>query len=151
MIRREFWEPLDLLGYVLRVWQGRGRVENVKDDSPELARFKTRAHRAFVEAGFPVVSIRTWVNVMLPDPKPGWDVGYPHVHQVDTALTLIHYVDPGDVPAPLHILDDNDNVLETITPEAGLTVFVPNGVRHGVLRNQGTRPRVAMIATAYVR
>lgn len=142
------WEPLGLLDYVEQVWKGLGRVERVEDDSPECRRFMDRAHKAFVEAGFPVKRIRTWVNVQVPSPGEGYDPGYPHVHQDERALTLVHYIDPGDVPAPLDILDDG-RVVETITPETNMTVFIPNGVWHAVHRNNGTRNRVAMIATAY--
>lgn len=85
---------------------------------------------------------------MLPTPGEGWDTGYPHVHADPTALTLIHYIDPGDKPTPLEIFEAG-NVTETIYPEESLTVFVPNGVWHGVRKNNGTRNRVAMIATAY--
>jgi hypothetical protein len=145
---REYWEPQDLLAYVLRVWRGTGRVERVEDDSPERLRFHARAWQAYVEAGFPVARIRTWVNVQVPCDGLGYDPGYPHVHQDERALTLVHYIDPGDVPAPLDILG-GDKVIETVTPEANLTVFIPNGVWHAVRRNNGTRPRVAMIATAY--
>lgn len=147
-IRREMWEPLDLLGYVERVWKGIGRVEIVNDDSPERARFMARATQAFIEAGFPIARLRTWVNVQVPNPGPGYDPGYPHVHQDNRALTLVHYIDPADVPAPLDILD-GDTVVETVTPEPNLTVFIPNGIWHAVRRNNGTRNRVAMIATAY--
>jgi len=142
------WEPLGLLAYVERVWTGAGRVERVEDDSPERKRFVERARRAFLEAGSPVARIRTWVNVQVPLAGTGYDPGYPHVHQDATALTLVHYIDPGDVPAPLDILDDG-RVVATVTPEANLTVFIPNGVWHAVRRNNGTRNRVAMIATAY--
>lgn len=148
MIRREVWEPLDLLEYVLRVWRGDGRVERVDDRSDELERFKTRAWQSFRAAEFPIARIRTWVNVQIPREGEGYDPGYPHVHQNDTALTLIHYIDPGDKPAPLDIIE-GQQVVETIYPEANLTVFVPNGVVHGVRKNNGTRNRVAMIATAY--
>lgn len=144
----QYWEPLGLLDYVERVWKGLGRVEKVEDGSPERKRFMDRAHKAFIEAGFPVRRIRTWVNVQAPLPGEGYDPGYPHVHQDERALTLVHYIDPGDAPALLDILVDG-KVAETITPEANMTVFIPNGVWHGVRRNNGTRNRVAMIATAY--
>lgn len=147
-VRTQTWEPLDLLAYVNCVWKGIGRVEKVDDDSPERRRFVERSHRAFIEIGFPVARIRTWVNVMPPVSGTGYDPGYPHVHQDDRALTLVHYIDPGDAPAPLDILD-GDKVVETIIPEPNLTVFIPNGVWHAVHRNNGTRRRVAMIATAY--
>jgi len=148
VIDRERWEPLDLLGYVLNVWRGDGRVEEVKDDTPERKRFAERAWRSFVERDFPVHRVRTWVNVMAPDPGKGWDKGYPHSHADSTALSLIHYIDPGDVPTPLHILEGHD-IVETIYPEDNLTVFMPNGVLHGVYKNNGARNRVAMISTAY--
>lgn len=148
LIHREYWEPLDLLDYALRVWRGDGRVEHVTDDSPERLRFHARAWKSFEGRGFPVKRVRTWVNVMLPTPDLGWDVGYPHVHADSTALTLIHYIDPSDVASPLEVFE-GDEIVETIYPEANLTVFVPNGVRHGVRKNNGTRKRVAMIATAY--
>lgn len=147
-IRREFWEQLGLLDYVARTWKGAGRVEIVSDDTPERQRFVERAHRAFTEAGFPVARIRTWVNVQVPRDGPGYDPGYPHVHQDNRALTLVHYIDPGDVPAALDILD-GEVVVETVVPEENLTVFIPNGVWHAVRRNNGARNRVAMIATAY--
>lgn len=148
MIIREYWEPLGLLEYVERTWRGDGRVEKVDDDSPERKRFMERAWRAFVDAGFPIARLRTWVNVQIPRAGDGYDPGYPHVHQNDAALTLVHYIDPGDAPAPLDILD-GERVVETIHPEANLTVFIPNGVWHAVRKNNGTRNRVAMIATAY--
>ncbi len=146
--RIEMWEPLGLLAYVERVWKGAGRVEQVSDDTPERARFMDRAWRSFADQGFPIIRIRTWVNVQIPRDEPGYDPGYPHVHQHEQALTLVHYIDPGDKPAPLDILD-GDTVLETIVPEANMTVFIPNGIWHAVHKNNGTRKRVAMIATAY--
>lgn len=137
-----------MLDYVLRVWKGTGRVERQDDDSPERARFIARAWQAFEEAGYPIARLRTWVNLQIPREGPGYDPGYPHVHQDERALTLVHYIDPGDAPAPLDILE-GEQVVETVYPEANLTVFIPNGVWHAVRKNNGTRNRVAMIATAY--
>ena len=148
MIRREFWEPLDLSDYITRTWKGLGRVELVDDQSPERARFMDRARSAFIEAEYPIKRMRTWVNVQIPREGPGYDPGYPHVHQDERALTLVHYVDPGNVPAALDILEDGE-VVETIYPLPNLTVFIPNGVWHAVHKNNGTRNRLAMIATAY--
>jgi hypothetical protein len=146
---REYWEPLGLLDFVLGRWTGAGRVEQIEsDDSPEHLKFMERAWRAFEDARFPIRRLRTWVNVQIPREGPGYDPGYPHVHQRNDALTLVHYIDPGDVPAPLDILD-GETVVETIYPEANLTVFIPNGIWHAVRKNNGTRNRVAMIATAY--
>lgn len=146
---REHWESLDLLAYVQRVWRGDGRVEHVTDDSPERLRFAERARAAFVARDFPVHRIRTWVNVQVPREGDGYDPGYPHSHADPTALTLVHYIDPGDIPAPLDVFDAQAQAIETIYPEANMTVFIPNGVVHGVRKNSGTRNRVAMIATAY--
>jgi hypothetical protein len=143
MIRREYWESLGLLEYVKRTWRGDGRVERVGDDSPERARFIARATRAFTDAGFPVARVRTWVNVQIPRDGEGYDPGYPHVHQDTSALTLVHYIDSGDCPAPLDILEGGA-VIETVYPEDNMTVFIPNGVWHGVRKNNGTRNRVAM-------
>lgn len=148
-LRRETWEPLGLLEYVLRTWKGLGRVEQINsDDSPEHLRFVERCWQSFRDADFPITRLRTWVNVMPPTTATGYDQGYPHVHQHNQALTLVHYIDPGDLPAPLDILDDG-KIVETIIPTPNLTVFIPNGIWHAVHRNNGTRSRVAMIATAY--
>lgn len=147
-MRRETWEPLGLLPYVERVWHGVSGVQRVEDESPERKRFIDRAWQAFEEAGFPIRRLRTWINVQVPLVGQGYDPGYPHVHQRDDALTLVHYIDPGDVPALLDILDGG-RVTETVTPEANLTVFIPNGIWHAVHKNNGTRNRVGMIATAY--
>src|SRR5688572_28273359 len=92
VIAKERWASLDLLDYVLRVWRGDGRVERVEDDSPERLRFHDRAWQSFEARGFPVKRVRTWVNVMVPDPGDDWDKGYPHTHADSTALTLIHYI-----------------------------------------------------------
>lgn len=62
---------------------------------------------------------------------------------------MVLYIDPGDVPAPLEVLSDDLEIEETIIPEAGKCVFIPNGVWHSVHKNRGTRPRVAMIVTGY--
>lgn len=84
-----------------------------------------------------------------PDHSDGlYDKGYPHVHANESATTLVLYLDPGDKPAPLDIFD-GDDVVETIYPEAGNIVFIRNGIKHGVRKNLGKRPRVALIATAY--
>ena len=85
---------------------------------------------------------------MPPTDEAGWDEGYPHRHHDDTALTLVHYIDPGDLPTPLYILED-EMMIEVIYPEKDMSVFIPNGIEHGVRKNNGTRNRVAMIATAY--
>jgi len=148
VIDREYWEfHPEWRDYVLSKWEGRGRVEQVKDDS--IAPFRERAKRAFLERNFPLRQIKTWINVMVPKGGDGYDEGYPHVHYPLTGLTLVHYLDTGDKPAPLHILESESGpVSEIIYPENGLTVFMPNDLWHGVLINNGTTKRVAMIATA---
>lgn len=134
--------------YILSKWRGDGRVEELTDSDPTLDAIRERATRAFVARGIRCKRLRTWANVMLPTTGVGYDAGYPHVHQNTRATTLVHYLDPGDVPCPLHIFD-GDAVIESIEPQVGQTVYMPNGVKHGVLKNTGTRPRVAVIATAY--
>lgn len=106
------------------------------------------ARASFTESGLAVVRLRTWVNVQMPCPGEGYDAGYPHIHANTAGTTMVHYLDPGDVPAPLDIFD-GEEVIETIYPEAGKTVYIPNGIKHGVRKNQGDLPRVAFIATAY--
>lgn len=144
----EEWEPLPIRDWIISVWQGKGRVEEVSDASDQRVMFALRSQLAFYEHGIPCKRLRTWVNVMMPDEKTGFDDGYPHVHVNDKATTLVHYVDAGDNPPDLDILQDGE-VVETLTPQTNQTIFIPNGVWHGVHRNNGCRPRVAMIATAY--
>lgn len=148
MIHREYWDfRPDWLDYVRRVWKGQGRVESVRDDTPERLAFEERARQAFESLEIPFTLIKTWVNVQVPKEGEGYDDGYPHTHEPKHATTLVHYLYPGNDPAPLDIFD-GDTVVETIYPEAGLTVFMPNDLLHGVRKNQGTDNRIAMIATA---
>lgn len=148
MIHRERWELRhDWLAYVQRIWKGLGRVELVSDDSPERLSFQARARRAFEERGIPARTVKTWVSVQTPEPGEGYAEQYPHTHSPSSGVTLVHYLQPGDVPAPLDIFD-GDRVMETIYPEEGLTVFMPNSVLHGVRKNQGMQNRIQLIATA---
>ena len=146
MIDKEYWtyHP-EWKDYVLSKWEGRGRVEQVKDDS--IKPFRDRAYKAFLDRGFPIKNIKTWINVMIPKTGDGYDEGYPHIHYPLTGLTLVHYLYPGNNPAPLDIFD-GEEVIETIYPEPGLTVFMPNDLWHGVRKNTGTDKRICMIATA---
>lgn len=148
MIHKEQWGfNQDWLDYVNRTWIEGGRVQQVKIDTEESESFRQRAHKAFMDQGIPVNHVKTYISVQVPKDGTGYDVGYPHVHYPLKATTLVHYLQPGDKPAPLHIIVD-DEVVEEVIPEQGLTVFMPNNVMHGVLLNGGTQNRIQMIATA---
>lgn len=148
MLDREYWEfRQDWLDYARRMWKGNGRVEKITDDSPERLSFQSRAKQAFESRGIPCETTKTWVNVQVPNDRDGHAEGYPHTHWPQTAFTLVHYLYPGDKPAPLDVFEGNE-VIETIYPETGLTVFMPNSLLHGVRNNRGKENRIAMIATA---
>lgn len=152
MIHRERWgcNP-SWLAWVLRVWEpDRGRVQQQHEGAPEREEFAEAARAAFVALGIPTVHVKTWVSIQHPEPGEGYTSGYPHVHHPLDATTLVHYLQTGADPAPLHILD-GDQVVETITPSPGLVVFMPNSVRHGVLRHHDPVFRVQLIATALRR
>ncbi len=94
--------------------------------------------------------IRTWLNLQQPDLDKGkYDAGYPHVHHNEEGITLVIYLDPGDASAPLDVLTDDLEITETITPEVGKVVVIPNGIWHAVHKNRGQRDRVALIVTGY--
>lgn len=133
-----------------RTWQGHGRVELKTEDVWERLEFKARAEVGFISRGFHFRHIKTYVNVMLPEPHaPGFYAeGYPHTHEPPDALTLIHYLEPGDGSALLDLFDDQGCYIRSIAPARGLTVFLPNSQSHGVRRNTGTLTRYALIATA---
>lgn len=147
-MEKEYWtfRP-HWLDYVKRNATGVGRAEKDNSDSLEIIEFRKRAERAFTERNIVFSHVRTWISLQLPNSGAYYEKGYPHVHYPLDATTLIHYLQPGDVPAPLDIFD-GDEVIETIIPEKGLTVFVPNNVKHGVRINQGTTNRIQLIATA---
>jgi len=148
MIEREQWDfHPEWLDYVKRSWEGRGRVEQIKVETSESLAFKARATRAFEDHGIPVKTVKTYLSVQVPKTGDGYDEHYPHIHYPLNATTLVHYLQPGDIPAPLNILEDGE-VIESIVPEQGLTVFMPNSTWHGVLRNKGTVDRIQLIATA---
>lgn len=140
----ERWEyNPDWRQYVLDRWKGQGRVEQIKDDS--LEDFKEAARQAFVRQGFPVKRVKTWINCMIPDSGDGYDEGYPHIHYPLDGLTLVHYLDSSDTALDIF---DGDEVIESITPERGMTVFMPNDLKHGVHKHNGKTKRLALIATA---
>jgi hypothetical protein len=126
----------------------RGRVQQqypAPDEHPCRPEFEARAARSFAARGRKG-KIKTWVSVQQMEPGDGFAEHYPHVHYPLTGLTLVHYLQTGDTPAPLQILD-GDEVIEEIAPYVGLVVFMPNAQRHGVLRHHDPVDRIQLIAT----
>jgi hypothetical protein len=154
-ISKEYWEfNQSWLDYVKENWiLDYSRVQRDKTNSPIITEFIERATSAFQDRGIPTNFVKAYISIQEPKEsallavKDGYDDLYPHVHGQSNATTLIHYLQPGDKPAPLDIFEDGE-VIETIYPEKGLTVFVPNDVWHGVRLNKGTTNRIQMIATA---
>lgn len=143
MIKCENWEyNPSWRQYVLDRWEGKGRVEQIKDDS--LEDFRELSRQAFLRQGFPVKQVKTWINCMVPDNGSGYDKGYPHVHYPLNGLTLVHYLDDSDTKLDIF---DGDKVIEEIKPKRGLTVFMPNDLKHGVHKHNGKTKRLALIAT----
>lgn len=100
--------------------------------------------------GMPPNRLRTWWNLQQPDATPGeYPDIYPHRHAISPGVTCILYLDPGDATSALEVLTDDLEVADTIVPEAGLAVIIPNGVWHRVYKNRGTRDRIALIAEGY--
>ena len=102
--------------------------------------------QAFDELGVSFVRLRTWLNLQPPETGSGYSPGYPHVHHDTSATTIVLYLSAD--PSPLDILEDGE-VVETIKPELGDMVCIPNGVWHAVHRNLSNENRVAAIVTAY--
>lgn len=152
MIIKERWPfRQEWLDYVERSWQGRGRVELVSDESKERLAFQEEARQAFIRQGFNPKFVKTYLSVQEPEEGEGYASQYPHIHYPLDALTLIHYMQPGDKPAPLDVFDGVEkpgNVIATIYPEKGLTVFMPHTTWHGARKNNGTTNRIQLIATA---
>lgn len=148
MIHKEEWgfNPA-LLDYVKKTWKGTGRVELVNDGSIERLLFKQKAESSFRALGFPVRQVKTWVSIQKPESGDGYAEQYPHVHYPLDGLTLVHYLQAGDVPANLDIFE-GDEVVESVVPVPGLTVFMPNDLLHGARKNNGRIDRIQMIATA---
>jgi hypothetical protein len=116
----------------------------------QLLSFESRVMQALTERGLSVRRIRTWINTQIPREGKGYDPGYPHVHNNGDATTVIHYILPGDVPAPLDVFD-GDEIIQTIYPEPGLTVYMPDGIKHGAHRNNGTTNRTCLMVMAHSR
>lgn len=148
MIYREEWVfRQSWLDYVKSTWRGIGRVELVSDDSRERLEFMEAAKQSFTNLGFPINYVKTYLSVQQPEKGHGYAEQYPHTHEPKDGMTLVHYLQPGDKPAPLDIFNKGE-VIETIYPKAGLTVFMPNDLMHGVRKNKGHENRIQLIATA---
>lgn len=150
MLNKERWpfRP-EWLEYVKRTWEGRGRVEQIVVETTESLEFKEAARAAFERQGVPVRHVKTYLSTQVPAEGDGYDALYPHIHYPLNATTLIHYLQPGDKPAPLDVLESESGpVVETIYPEPGLTVFMPHTTWHGARKNNGTTNRIQLIATA---
>ncbi len=147
-VYKERWElRSEWADFIRDFWKdGAGRVQEVKDD-PRVVPFIEAANASFYRLGVRFLRTRAWVNCQVPVIGDGYDHGFPHIHPQSYAMTAVHYLVPGDKPAPLHIFD-GDEVVEEIYPEPGLTVFMPWDCRHGVLKNQGTENRLTLIAAA---
>lgn len=145
---KEYWQfDPSWLEYVKSTWAGVGRVELVHDDSAERLAFLAKSAESFDKHGIKYSQIKTYLSVQQPSIGDGYDEGFPHIHHPLSGTSLIHYLQPGDKPAPLHIFDECE-VVEEIYPEKGLSVLVPHHIYHGVLRNQGTIDRIQLIASA---
>lgn len=129
------------LDWARAAWVPGGRVQQQKDDHPARLSFVEAAASAF-KGRCSFRHIKTWVSVQKPEFGGGYAYGFPHTHQPAHGLTLVHYLQPGDMPAPLIIGEHR------VIPEPGLTVFMPNTLEHGVLKNNGTLDRIQLIATA---
>lgn len=150
MIDRETWEHrAPWLAWARAAWEpNRGRVQQQypgPDEHPCRSEFEARA-----EWGFHVHGrrgrIKTWISIQQAEPGEGFAEHYPHVHYPLDGLTLVHYLQTGEEPAPLQILG-GDQVLEVIEPFVGLTVYMPNRQCHGVLRHHDPVDRIQLIAS----
>ena len=152
MVNREHWRfRPSWLEWVNATWiPDRGRVQQQYTGGEVFAEFSHRATRAFKDKGVVVARLKVWVAVQEPEDGSGYSHGYPHVHYPLDATTLVHYLDPGDAATPFDVFD-GDRVVESITPEQGLTVMFRNDVRHGVKKNAGKTARRFLIATALPR
>ena len=144
----EYWEfHPEWLEYVKKAWEGRGRVEQIKVQTEESIAFRDRARQAFEQRDIPCKHVKTYLSVQVPEDGDGYAEQYPHIHYPLYATSLIHYLQPGDNPAPLDVFE-GDEVVETIYPEPGLTVFMPHTTLHGARKNNGHDNRIQLIATA---
>lgn len=144
MIELEDWEfRQELLDYVKKNHKGTHRAFAIEDDNPERLAFLDKAKKSFDDRGVKYRGVVTFLSVQVPEAGEGYHRDYPHEH----LPVLIHYLDPSDVPTPLHVFEDG-RVVEEVVPYPGLTVYVPNQLSHGVPKHKGTRPRIQIIAMA---
>ena len=114
----------------------------------QLPDFDERAREAFKAHGFPVHGMTEWINIHAPRAETGYEKHYPHTHCNNDGLALILYLQAGDKPAPLDVFD-GDEVVESIYPEPGLALYMPDGVKHGARINNGTTKRIAFVVMAH--
>lgn len=150
MLGREKWGPPP------ESWV-RYATENAVDNGGILTKmtgkfpeFEDVAKAALRRQGFPVKNITSWINTHRPTKEVGYEKGYPHAHKNNDGLVLIHYLLAGDVPAPLDVLDGEDGpIVESIYPDPGLTLYMPDGVWHGARKNNGTTNRVCFVVMGH--
>ena len=134
------------LEYVERSWPGGARVLRTVDDDPARLSFEAKCAEEFGEFS----QIKTFISVQEPKEGSGYDTGFPHIHAPLDGISLVHYLQTGDNPAPLHIFDgENGKVVEELIPEVGKTVIIPNNVWHGVPLHKGSINRIQMVAIAF--
>ena len=147
----EHWEPNpEWLDYVLEHWKGIGRVEQVKNYDPIITSFQKKAHETFSRLGYPVVQVKTYLSVQKPEDGEGYAEQYPHIHYPTDGMTLVHYLQASDKTVYLDFIE-NEQVIERLDPQPGMTVIFMNSEMHGAHKNTGTIDRVQLIATALRR
>lgn len=144
MVHTEQWgENPELLEYVKDNHSREHRIHVTTDDHPLIEDFVSRANAAFDRLKVERRDIVVCMSIQKPEEGDGYHQDYPHTHRA----VLIYYLDPSDVPTPLHIFE-GDEVIEELVPEAGLMAYVPDNVSHGVPRHKGTKERIQIIAAA---
>ena len=144
MVYTEEWgENQGLLDYVKENHPREHRIHATTDDDPLVADFRKRAEETFDRLGVVRRGIVVCLSIQKPEEGDGYHQDYPHTHRA----VLIYYLDPSDVPTPLHIFD-GEVVVEEVVPHAGLMAYVPDNVSHGVPRHKGSRERIQIIAAA---
>ena len=115
-IHREFWEfNQSWLNYVNDTWiPDYSRVQKDKTNSPIITEFIERATKAFQGRGITTRLVKAYISIQEPKDsaafaiQDGYDDHYPHVHGQSDQTTLIHYLQPGDKPAPLDVFEDGE-------------------------------------------
>ena len=148
MIVREHWgpPPEEWIRYAVEKREDTGGI--LTRMTGKFPSFEDRAREALKRQGFPVKALTSWINTHLPTTEVGYERGYPHTHKNNDGLVLIHYLLPGDKPAPLDVFE-GDEIVETIYPEPGLTLYMPDGVKHGARKNNGTTNRVCFVVMGH--